>query len=247
LILAKCRRAGTTCRLPLDRFASRADAEAFQAAAVQALGGSQCGYKIGATSVEVQRILNCAEPIYAPILSEDVLPSGSTFPIPRGLLGGECEFGFVLGRDIPSSAGSPDRNALTSAIAECFMGVELVGRRVTKDTPLNEFSAVADFALNAAVIRGLPIPDWDRYDLAAMPVLAGLDGQTVVKSVGAAVLGHPLNALAWLAMALQRRGMGLRRGEIVMTGSCTGITAVSPGQTFAGCFSDFTPVEVRLA
>jgi 2-keto-4-pentenoate hydratase len=246
LTLARCRRARTLCRLPLDKFGSRAHAEAFQAAAVQALGGNRCGYKIGATSLEVQRLLNCHEPIYAPILSEDVLSGGSTFQIPPGLLGGECEFGFLLDRDFPPPAGSVNRNTLTAAVAECFMGLELVGRRVTNDTPLNEYSAVADFALNAAVIRGETIPNWDRSDLAAMPVLALLDGQTVVKSVGASVLGHPLNALAWLATALQRRGVGLRAGEIVMTGTCTGITAVSPGQTFAGCFSDFAPVEVRL-
>jgi hypothetical protein len=61
LTLARCRRARTLCRLPLDKFDSRADAEAFQAAAVQALGGSRCGYKIGATSLEVQRLLNCDE------------------------------------------------------------------------------------------------------------------------------------------------------------------------------------------
>ena len=56
--LAACRRAGTLSRLPLHELGSRADAEAFQGAAVRALGGEPCGYKIGATSLEVQRLLN---------------------------------------------------------------------------------------------------------------------------------------------------------------------------------------------
>lgn len=93
--LAKCRRAGTVSHLPLNELASRADAEAFQMATVRALGGEACGYKIGATSVEVQQLLNCRIPIYAPILREDVLPSGATFRIPAGLLGIECELGFA--------------------------------------------------------------------------------------------------------------------------------------------------------
>jgi 2-keto-4-pentenoate hydratase len=242
--LAKCRRGGTISLLPLHKLANRAEAEAFQAAAVSALGGVPCGYKIGATSVEVQRLLSCHEPIYSPILSDDVLQSGSTFRIPRGLLGVECEFGFVMSRDFPASAEASD--AVRSAIAECFVGLELVGRRLADDVPLNEVSSIADFALHVAVIRGRPIPDWERYDLAAMPVRAVVDGVTVARSTGGMVLGHPLNALEWLAETLRRRGGGLRNGEIILTGTCTGITKVSPGQTFDGRFGDFPPVQVHF-
>jgi len=245
-MLARCRRGGTVAKLALDKLASRAEAEAFQAAAVAALGGVRCGYKIGATSLEVQRLLSCREPIYAPVLSEDVLAGGSRFRIPQGLLGVECEFGFVMARDFPAAGETPDAAALRSAIAECFIGLELVGRRLSGDVPLNETSAIADFGLDVAVIRGQPIPDWTRYDLAAMPVRAVLDEITVVTSTGAAVLGHPLNALLWLAATLQRQGGGLRRGEIIMSGSCTGITKVSSDQSFGGRFADFPPVQVYL-
>src|SRR5687767_6257243 len=91
--LAACRKAGTLCRLPLNEFKSRTDAETFQAAAVAALAGRTCGYKIGATSAQVQQLLKCPEPIFAPIMREHVIPSGASFEIPAGLLGVECEFG----------------------------------------------------------------------------------------------------------------------------------------------------------
>ncbi len=245
--LAQCRRGGTLSFLPLDKLAGRAEAEAFQAAAVGALGGVPCGYKIGATSAEVQRLLSCHGPIYSPILSEDVLQSGSTFRIPRGLLGVECEFGFVMGRDFPTLGEASDIAALRSAISECFVGLELVGRRLADDVPLNEVSSIADFALNVVVIRGQSIPDWARQDLAAMPVRARLDGVAVASGTGAVVLGHPLNALVWLAETLLRRGGRLRTGEMILSGTCTGITKVAPGQTFAGCFADFSPVQVHIA
>jgi 2-keto-4-pentenoate hydratase len=244
--LARCRRGGTVAKLPLDKLASRAEAQAFQAAVIDALCGVPCGYKIGATSPAVQQLLSCREPIYSPVLSEDVLAGGSTFRIPQGFLGVECEFGFVMARDFPASDEAPDAASLRSAIAECFIGLELVGRRLSDDVPLNETSAIADFGLDVAVIRGEPIPDWTRCDLAAMLVRAVLDGITVVTGTGAAVLGHPLNALLWLAKSLQRHGGGLRRGDIIMTGTCTGITKVAPGQTFAGRFADFLPVHVYL-
>jgi 2-keto-4-pentenoate hydratase len=139
-----------------------------------------------------------------------------------------------------------DIAALRSAVAVCFVGLELVGRRLTDDVSLNEVSAIADFGLDVAVIRGRPIPDWGAHDLAAVPVRAVLDGVTVAQGGGGSVLGHPLNALAWLAEALRRRGRSLRSGEIIMTGTCTGITKVAAGQRLDGCFADVSPVQVRL-
>ena len=151
-----------------------------------------------------------------------------------------------MGRDFPTPAETTNIAALRSAIAECFVGLELVGRRLADDVPLNEVSSIADFALDVAVIRGRPIPDWGRFDLSAIPVRAVLDGVTVARGTGGMVLGHPLKALEWLAEALHRRGGSLRYGEIILTGTCTGITKVSAGQTFDGCFADFSPVQVNL-
>jgi 2-keto-4-pentenoate hydratase len=245
--LATCRRAGTLARVPLQDIAGRAEAEAFQAQAIRALGGEPCGYKIGATNSEVQQLLTCREPICAPLLREHVLASGATFPVPAGLMGIECEFGFVMARDFPAANEEADIAAARSAVAECFVGLELVGRRGAAEGPLNEITAIADFSLDVAVVRGVPIPDWERHDLAAMPVRAVVDSATLASGTGAAVLGHPLNSLVWLAAALSKRGQRLRKGEIILTGTCTGITKVTAGQLFQGRFADFPAVEVRLA
>jgi 2-keto-4-pentenoate hydratase len=245
--LAAHRRAGTLSPLRLDDIAGRAEAEAFQAKAIEALGGEPCGYKIGATNSEVQQLLQCREPIYAPLLREHVLASGATFPLPAGLMGIECEFGFVMGRDFPTANETTDIAAARSAVAECFIGLELVGRRVAPNVPLNERTAIADFSLDVAVVRGAPIRDWERHDLATMPVRAVVDGATLASGTGAAVLGHPLNSLLWLAAALSKRGQRLRKGEIILTGTCTGITKVAARQLFEGRFAELPPVEVRLA
>jgi len=245
--LAACRRAGIVSQLPLHDIANRAEAEAFQAAAVEALGGEACGYKIGATSSEVQRWLNCREPIASPLLRQHVMTSGARFPIPAGFIGIECEFAFRMGRDFPANDEGLEVPRLKSAVAECFVGLELVGRRVGADVPLNELSAIADFSLDVAVVAGAPVPNWRERDLTALPVQAVVDGVAVANGSGAVVLGHPLNALLWLATALGKRGSRLRSGEIIFTGTCTGITKVAPGQVFHGRFADLPPVEVRLA
>lgn len=247
LLLAGCRRAGTLARVALHEIGGRAAAEAFQAAAVKALGGERCGYKIGATSPQVQQLLGCREPIEAPIVREDVLAGGATFRVPAGFLGVECEFAFRMGRDFPRPDEALNVTALRSAVAECHAALELVGRRVGEEVPLNETTAIADFSLDVAVVQGTAIPGWQRRDLSAMPVRAVVDGVTMASGTGVVVLGHPLNALLWLATALSKRGERLKAGELVLTGTCTGITKVAPGQNFAGHFADLPPVEVRLA
>jgi hypothetical protein len=67
MALAQCRRAGALSDFPLHQLGSRAEAEAFQVAAVRTLGGDPCGYKIGATGAVSQQLLHCREPIYGPI------------------------------------------------------------------------------------------------------------------------------------------------------------------------------------
>ena len=244
--LAACRRSGTLLHLPLHALADRAEAEAFQAAAMSALGGEACGHKIGATNAAVQQMSDCRKPIHAPFRRQDVLAGGSTFRIPAGLLGVECEFAFVMARDYPAAGERADLAGLRAAIEDCVIALELVGRRLTDDVPLNEMSATADYALNVAVVEGEPVPGWDRLDLAAMPVHATVDGATVASGSGAVVLGHPLKSLLWLAEELGNHGGRLRAGEIILTGTCTGITKVAGGQTFEGRFADLPPVCVRL-
>lgn len=80
-----------------------------------------------------------------------------------------------------------------------------------------------------------------------MPVCAVIDGIAVASGTGATVLGHPLNALVWLADTLSQRGSRLRQEEMILSGTCTGITKVAAGQTFAAHFADLPPVQVNLA
>lgn len=246
LRLAACRREGRLASLPLHLLAGRAEAEAFQAAALAALGGETCGYKIGATGAEAQRLLGLGAPIRAAILRQHVLASGASLALPPGCLGIECEVGFVLARDYPAEGERPDPAGLRASIAECFIGLEVIGRRLSAAVPLTEISAIADYGFNVAVVRGGSVADWETRDLAAMPVLAVIDDAVAARGSPAAVLGHPLNALLWLAEDLAARGKALRAGEMVFTGTCTGITKVAPGQMFEGRFADLPPVRLRL-
>jgi 2-keto-4-pentenoate hydratase len=158
--LAACRRAGTLAHLPLHELLSADDAEAVQAKAVAALGWTACGYKIGATNLAVQQALACTEPVSGPLFREAELASGAEFRAGPGLLGLESEFAFKMARDYPGRDGVLDLASLADAVAECRAAIEVVGRRLEADIPLNQKSVIADFAINVAFVLGDAIPNW---------------------------------------------------------------------------------------
>jgi 2-keto-4-pentenoate hydratase len=85
--------------------------------------------------------------------------------------------------------------------------------------PQQVLALVADNAWNEGVVLGEPRHDWQGLDLAALRGVATLNGEPVGEGRGGDALGHPLEALAWVANHLAARGRSLRRGDIVITGS----------------------------
>ena len=245
--LAACRRAGTLAHLPLHELLSADDAEAVQARAVAALGWTACGYKIGATNLAVQQALACTEPVSGPLFREAELASGAEFRFGPGLLGLESEFAFEMARDYPGRGGVLDLASLADAVAECRAAIEVVGRRLEADIPLNQKSVIADFGINVAFALGDEIPNWRDGALLDAPVRALVDGKPVAQGNGHLVLGNPLESLLWLARKLAASGKHLRAGDIVLTGTCTGITQVAAGQTFEARFGEATAVSLRIS
>ena len=80
-------------------------------------------------------------------------------------------------------------------------------------------SLIADDFFGAGCVLGEARRDWQSLDLAACGAIMTVNGKDAGRGSGAMVLGHPLEALAWLANNLVERGNSLRQGDIVMTGS----------------------------
>jgi 2-keto-4-pentenoate hydratase len=74
-----------------------------------------------------------------------------------------------------------------------------------------------------------------------------VDGTVAGEGTGERVLGDPLNALVWIANHQSRAGRGLRAGEIISTGTCTGLAPVKPGQRASADFGDLGAVEVEFS
>ncbi len=126
------------------------------------------------------------------------------------------------------------------------MGIQLLGRRVPRGVPLNEWSATADFGLDVGCVRGPPIENWDGIDWNDVGASLQLNGNLVLSGGTGEVFGSPMAALLWLTHALDARGSTLQAGDVIATGSCTGLAQVAPGQRVSAAFGHLGRVELDL-
>ncbi|MGI4764586.1 MAG: 2-keto-4-pentenoate hydratase [Janthinobacterium lividum] len=219
------------------------DARDIQDFAVECLDGRPIGYTLAATTRVTSRLLNCCEVVSGTLMDDFVYDSGAIVGLPYGALGIGAQFIFVIGSSLrePYTAAS-----VSNAIVSCRMGLQLLGRRASRGLPIDDWSATADFALDVGCVRGAEIAGWDPADLGAIRVSLRVGGYEMARNDGPDVFGDPLGALVDLARSLHARGGSLEAGDVVATGSCTGLTQIVPGQHIAAIFPGHGEVEVNV-
>ena len=224
--------------LPEDcRPASLDEAYAVQAALSERLGatlGPVCGRKIGCTTPVMQRYLEIAHPCAG------TLYEGRTHRAPASVAyadhwrpGVECEIAVRLGRPLPASAAPFDRAAVAEAVEACMAAIEIVDDRYEDFRALDTPTLIADDFFSAGAVIGPPVADWRALDLAAAAGTMTIDSKSVGAGSGADVMGHPFEALTWLANHAAASGQALRAGDLVLTGSIVETKWVEPGETVA--------------
>ena len=106
---------------------------------------------------------------------------------------------------------------------------------------------VADATAHTAFVSGSPSSEWRSMDLNSHRATMFRNGAKISEGTGANVLDGPLSVLLWTANHLSRLGDTIEAGEIVTTGTCTGITPVSPGDVAIADFGSLGKVELRIA
>jgi 2-oxo-3-hexenedioate decarboxylase/2-keto-4-pentenoate hydratase len=194
--------------------------------------GPRIGWKIGCTTAVMQRFLGIPEPCEGGIFQANVQDSPGRFPAAaHHRIGVECEIAVRIGRDLPPGAHGGD--VLAAAVEAVLPAIEVVDDRYADFAALGAPTLLADDFFQAGCVLGAPVADWRDLDLAALSGRMLTDGVEVGSGHGRDVLGHPLNALAWLAGTLARRGRGLMAGEIVLLGSLVQTQWIKPGARIA--------------
>jgi 2-keto-4-pentenoate hydratase len=182
--------------------------------------GLPVGHKIGCTTPVMQAFLGIHSPCAGDIFAATVASNGAQ--ISRAAyrrLGVECEIAIELSRDIAPNEAPFTRETIASAVGAVMAGIEIVDDRYADYRSLGVPTLIADNFFNAGCVLDDPVRDWRRLDLAALVGRTLVNGSEVGRGDGAMVLGHPLEALAWLANSRASRGLGLQRGGFVFLGS----------------------------
>jgi 2-oxo-3-hexenedioate decarboxylase/2-keto-4-pentenoate hydratase len=179
--------------------------------------GVIAGYKIGLTTPVMQRLCGIDEPCYGAIFAQELhhhRAALSTRDYCR--VGVETEIALRLGADLP---GGGNFEQVAAAVESCMPAIELIEDLGYDYGRLDAAAMVAANVWNAGVVLGSPTTDWRSVDLARVIARLSINGEEIGRGRGSDVMGHPLNALVWLANKLAGAGTPLRRGMIVMTGS----------------------------
>lgn len=203
-------------------------AQAVQDATVAALGGV-AGWKVGADHRE-------AEPVAAPLPNANVLPTGSALTGPGWKLRGiGVHVALRLGRDLPADRVPPPRAVLQQAVDAVLPAIEVLEPRWQdwRDSP--PLAQLADLLGHAALVLGAPARMAAAdIDLRQLLAYLAFDGQPVASARGAHPFADPWSLLGWLAVHCSERGQPLRAGQLIATGSCTGLLFAPEGARVDG-------------
>ena len=215
------------------RPASLEEAYAVQAALNERLGethGAVCGRKIGCTTPVMQRYLEIAHPCAGALYER------RTYRVPATVAhadhwrpGVECEIAVRLGRPLSAAEAPFDRAAVADAVDACMAAIEIVDDRYDDFRALDTATLIADDFFSAGAVTGPPVTAWRDLDLAAAAGVMAINGARVGAGTGADVMGHPFEALTWLANHAAASGRPLAAGDVVLTGSVVETKWVEPG------------------
>lgn len=182
--------------------------------------GHPVGYKIALTSAAMQQFVGVAHPLAGVVYESRVHVS----PVELSLaayqhIGVEFEVTVRLGDALEKRDAPHDRQSVAAAVATCAASYELVEDRNADFDQVNAFNLIAENNWNAGLILGQEVENWAAVDLENGPTRLWIDGQLAGEGKTGDALGHPLDAVAWLANLLNDRGKALQAGMVVMTGS----------------------------
>jgi 2-keto-4-pentenoate hydratase len=241
LLLAARRSGRPIDDLPAALVPATADeAYAVQDQVTSALGAIG-GWKVGAPGPS-------ATPNCAPLLADLIAPSPALWPAERFRLRGvEAELAFRFGIALPPRAAPYSEDDVWAAVESMHPAIEIVEPRYARDPRTNPLALLADHQGNGAFCYGAAAEDWRQVDFLSQPARLLIDGKEVASARGGNAAGHPRRLLAWLANHRAREGRGIAAGDIVTTGSHTGLVFAAPGATVTAEFRGIGSAALSFA
>ena len=207
-------------------------------------GEAVAGYKIGLTTPRMQKLCRGDRPISGVMLEGGQRRSPARIAVADFVhLGIESELAVRIARPLPAGPAPVTREDVAAAVGEMAAAFELIEDRHADYTTLDWLWMAADNSWQAGLVLGPSAAPRDIADLAG--VLA-VDGVEVDRGSTRDVLGHPYDAVAWLANHLRERGMRIEPGHWISTGSIATIRFAEAGQSYRFAIEGLPPVELTV-
>ncbi len=226
---------------PLDlmeqEFAPRTVGEAYevQRSYIEHLTGERGplgGLKIAYTSAVMRESRGISEPCAGLIFNEEIVDSPVTLAASDyASLAIECEVGVRVASEVTAAGAPYTRETIAPHVESLMTAFEVIDQRASP-APEGADPAIAGIVGNSARAgagRGAAVSGWQSIDLAGARGTMSINGEQVGEGHGADVMGHPLEALAWLANNLAARGESMPAGALVITGSIIPPTPLKAG------------------
>ena len=208
-------------------------------------GETVVGKKVGATSKAVQAMLGVAQSDFGQLMDSMAHNDGAEIPVAETLMQPkmEGEIAFILKKDLVGPGVTiADVLRATQFVMPCF---EICDSRI-KNWQIKIQDTVADNASAGLFLLGDRAVAPDKVDLKTCGMLLEKNGEIVATGAGAASLGHPANAVAWLANTLGSRGMPLKAGEVILSGSLATMVPAGPGDHMRVTIGGIGSASVRF-
>ena len=207
-------------------------------------GARVVGHKVGLSSKAMQQMMGVDEPDYGHLLDEMEVFENKPVKAGRYLYPRvEVEVGFVLAEDLPGAECTEDD--VLAATAAFAPAIELIDTRII-DWKIKLCDTIADNASSAGFVLGAERVAPKDVDIEKIDAVLTRNGEVVAKGRSDAVLGNPVTAVAWLARKVESFGVRLRKGDIVLPGSCTRAIDARPGDQFVAEFDGLGSVRLTF-
>ena len=212
--------------------------------------GDIVGYKVALTSEVMQSLLQFPSPFSGPLHGKLIHSDGVTLSAKDyGQLCIECEIVAMLKIDLPQREAPYCATDIADAISTIAPALEIVDDRGANYDRISQevLTLIADNAWNAGLVHGKMKDDWRTLDLANLKGTVSINGQLMGEGYGRDVLGHPFNALAWLANKILGQGQIIKAGMTIMTGTMIKTQFVQPGDELTFTIPELGSVGIQVS
>ena len=211
--------------------------------------GAAVGYKIALSSAAMRRFVGVDSPQAGMMFESTILRSPARIRAADYVnLIVEFEIAVEIAEDLPAADAPFSRARVAGAVGAIMPAIEIADDRGADYTQLvkHPLDLIADNTWNEGAVLGRPVANWRDLDLGKIRAVASINGSTVGEGIGAEAMGHPLDAVAWIADHLSTRGHGLLRKDVVITGSLVTSKRVKAGDLVRFELENAGGVELRI-